>query len=151
MLPAASGKPTVVGKHGFGGELLLVAVSSRASSPWALSARLQLSPMKVAAVLAVLVFLGLGAYMIARETSVFAVRTIDIQGGSPRVKAEVRHALASELGRSLLRVSGAEVDREIASIPDIVSVHVSRSFPSTLRVTVRAERAVLLLRQGASS
>lgn len=107
--------------------------------------------MKVAAVLAVLVFAALGAYMVARETSVFAVRTIDIQGGSPRVKAEVRRALAPEVGRSLLRVSGSVVKSEIASIPDVVSVHVSRSFPSTLHVTVRAERAVLLLRQGASS
>ena len=128
-----------------------MAVSSRESSPWALPARLQLSPLKVAAVSAVLVFVGLGAYMVARETSVFAVRTIDIQGGSPRVKAEVRRALAPELGRSLLRVSASEVKREVASIPDVVSVHVSRSFPRTLHVTVRAERAVLLLRQGASS
>jgi cell division protein FtsQ len=105
----------------------------------------------VAAVSAVVVFLGLGAYMVARETSVFAVRTIAIEGGSPRVKAEVRHALADELGRSLLRVSGAQIDREIVSIPDVVSVHVTRSFPSTLRVTVRVERGVLLLRQGSSS
>jgi cell division protein FtsQ len=109
------------------------------------------SPLKVAAVLAVAVFLALGAYMVARETSVFAVRTIAIEGGSQRVKAEVRHALAGELGRSLLRVSGSEIEREVAAIPDVVSVHVTRSFPSTLRVTVRAERAVLLLRQGSSS
>jgi hypothetical protein len=129
----------------------VVAVSSRESSPRSLLTRLHLSPLKAAAVSAVLVLAGLCVYVAARETSVFAVRTIEIQGGSPRVKAEVRRALAPELGRSLLRVSGAEVEREVASIPDVVSVHVSRSFPGTLHVTVRAERAVLLLRQGASS
>jgi len=123
----------------------------RASSAAALPARLRVSPLKLAGVVVALAVLAVGAYVVARETSVFAVRTIAIEGGSPRVKAEVRRALAPEVGRSLLRVSGSQIDREVASIPDVVSVHVARSFPSTLRVTVRAERAVLLLRQGASS
>jgi cell division protein FtsQ len=128
-----------------------MAVNSPESSPRALSARLQLSPLKIAAVGAACVFVALGAYMVARETSIFAVRTIAIDGGSLRVKAEIQHVLEPEVGRSLLRVSGADVDREIASIPDVVSVRVSRSFPSTLRVIVRPERAVLLLRQGSTS
>jgi POTRA domain, FtsQ-type len=125
-----------------------VAASSRESSS---TAGFGVSGLKVTAVAAALVLVALGGYMIARETSVFAVRTIEIVGSSPRVKAEVRRALVPELGRSLLRVSAGEIDREISSIPDVVSVHVARSFPSTLRVTVRAERAVLLVRQGRAS
>lgn len=92
-----------------------------------------------------------GAYAAARETSIFAVRTIEVSGGSGRVKAEVREALAPELGRSLVRVSGSDVSRLADAIPDVVSVHFDRSFPHTLHVIVKPERAVLLLRQGRSS
>jgi cell division protein FtsQ len=100
--------------------------------------------------LGVAVFAG-GAYAVARETSIFAVRTIDIAGGSPRVKAEVRRALAPQLGRSLVTIDGGQIDRAVAAIPDVVSVRFDRSFPSTLRVTVRPERAVLVARQGSKS
>jgi cell division protein FtsQ len=89
-----------------------------------------------------------GAYAAARETSVFALRTIDISGGSPSVKAEVRAALAPELGRSLLVVKADAIDRLVAPIPDVRSVTVDRTFPHTLRVEVRPEHAVLLLRRG---
>ena len=95
--------------------------------------------------------LVVGAYAVARETSLFAVKTIDIAGGSPRIKAEVRRALQPEVGRSLISLSGADIDRRVAKIPDVVSVSFDRSFPSTLHVTVKAERAVLLVRQGSSS
>jgi len=92
-----------------------------------------------------------GAYAVARETSVFAVDTIDVHAGSARVRAEVRRALAPELGRSLVVIDGAEVARRVDVIPDVVSVRFDRSFTHTLRVTVRAERSVLLLRQRRSS
>ncbi len=95
--------------------------------------------------------LAVGAYAVARETSLFAVRTIDVAGGSPRIKAEVRRALRPELGRSLISLSGADINRRIAKLPDVVSVTFDRSFPSTLHVSVKVERAVLLVRQGSSS
>ena len=46
---------------------------------------------------------ALGAYLLARESSLFAVNTIEVRGGSPRVAAQVRHALASLAGTSLDR------------------------------------------------
>ena len=94
-----------------------------------------------------LLVLAAGAYAAALETSVFAVRRLAVGGGSPRAQAEVRRALAPELGRSLLRVSGADLDRRTAKLPDVISVRFDRAFPHTLRVTVKAERAVLLLRR----
>lgn len=100
--------------------------------------------------LAILV-LAAGVYAAARETSVFAVRTIAISGGSPRVQAEVRKALGPELGRSLLAVSGSMVSKRAQSVPDVVSVRFNRAFPHTLKVTVIPERAALLLRQGTTS
>jgi cell division protein FtsQ len=88
-----------------------------------------------------------GAYALARETSLFAVRAIAVSGGSPHVQAEVRRALRPELGRSLIVISGSEIASLVAPIPDVVSVRFDRAFPHTLHVTVRAEHAVLLIRQ----
>jgi cell division protein FtsQ len=113
--------------------------------------RIRLPYLRWIAAGAGVILLAAGAYAVARETSIFAVRTIDISGGSPRVKVEVRRALAPELGRSLIAIDSGQIDRAIASIPDVISVRFDRSFPSTLRVTVRPERAVLLVRQGSSS
>jgi cell division septal protein FtsQ len=88
------------------------------------------------------------AYAAAVETSLFAVRTLDIVGGSPRAQDELRTALAPELGRSLLRIGGSEIDRRVAAIPDVVGVSYDRRFPHTLHVRIEAERPVLLLRRG---
>ena len=93
--------------------------------------------------------LACGAYVAALETSVFAVRTIDVRGGTPLIRAEARRgALQGELGRSLLRVDGADLDRRLATLPGVASLDFDRAFPNTLRVTIRAERPVLVLRRG---
>jgi cell division protein FtsQ len=107
-----------------------------------------LKPVAVAA--AVAAFL-LGAYLIARETSIFAVRTVEVHAASPRIKAEVRKALGPQLGRSLLRIDEAALTRRLEALPDVVSARFDRSFPNTLTVTVRGERPVLLVRQGSAS
>jgi cell division protein FtsQ len=92
-----------------------------------------------------------GAYAGARETSVFAVRTLDVRGGSPRVQAQVRAALRPELGRSLVRVDGDELERRLAAVPDVLAMRYDRAFPNTLRVVVTPERPVLLLRRHKSA
>jgi cell division protein FtsQ len=115
------------------------------SSP--LIRRLVLSGRSAAVGLALLVLAG-AAYAAARETSIFAVTRLEIVGGTPRVQEEVRAALAGEVGRSLLEVNGDEIDRRIATAPDVMSVSFDRAFPNTLRVVVRPERPVLLLRRG---
>ena len=92
-----------------------------------------------------------GVYAAALETSVFAVRTIVIVGGTPRVQTELRQALAPDLGRSLLKIGSAQVARQVAAIPDLVGVTYDRQFPHTLRVRVNAERPVLLVRRGADT
>jgi len=91
--------------------------------------------------------LAVGAYVVARETSVFAVQTIDVRGGTPVVRAEVRAALRDESGVSLLRVGGADLTRRLAALPDVASFTYDRSFPHTLRIVVRRERPVLVVRQ----
>jgi cell division septal protein FtsQ len=92
-----------------------------------------------------------GGYAAALETSIFSVRKIAIVGGTPRVQNELRQALAPEVGRSLLRIDAAQIDRSVASIPDLIGVTYDRQFPHTLRVRVDAERPVLLVRRGADT
>jgi cell division protein FtsQ len=101
----------------------------------------------------VLVGLGLfvaaaGLYLVARQTSLFAVSTLDVRGGTPAIRAEVRAALAGDEGRSLLRVDRNQVAGLLAGVPDVSSFRYDRHFPHTLRVTIRPERAALVLRRG---
>ncbi len=112
--------------------------------------RLAPSGRSVAVGIALLALAG-GAYAVARETSVFAVTRVEVVGGTPRARAEARAALAGEIGRSLVKVSRGEIDRRIATSPDVMSVSLDRAFPHTLRVAVRPERPVLLLRRGSAS
>jgi cell division protein FtsQ len=98
-----------------------------------------------------LIALAVGAYVGARETSVFAVRTLEVRGATPAVRAQVQAALAPELGRSLLRVDESELDQRLATIAGIHSFRFDRAFPHTLKLVVRGERPVLVLRQGSAA
>jgi hypothetical protein len=98
-----------------------------------------------------LLVLAVGAYAGARESSVFAVRTLDVRGGSPALRAQVRAALADEVGQSLLKIDGTTLGRRIAPLPAVRSFRFDRAFPNTLRVVVRPEQAVLVLRRGSDA
>jgi cell division septal protein FtsQ len=100
--------------------------------------------------LGLLVF-GLAAYAFARETSLFALTRIDVQGGSPRLAAEVRQVLAPVVGTSLVGLDGAAAMRRVEDLPTVVSATYDRAFPHTLRVTVVPERPASVLRRGADS
>jgi len=95
--------------------------------------------------------LAAGAYVVARETSLFAVDRIDVSGGSPRVDAQVRQALAPFLGKSLIGFDGAAALRRIEALPTVVGATYDRSFPNTLSVTIEPERPAAVLRSGASA
>jgi cell division septal protein FtsQ len=95
----------------------------------------------VLAVLAVLAYVG------ARETSVFAVSTIDVRGGTPVLRAQVRAALADVAGTSLLKVGGATVESRLSPLSGVRSFTFDRAFPHTLRVVVKREVPVLVVRR----
>jgi cell division septal protein FtsQ len=94
-----------------------------------------------------LVAFAVGAYVVARETSVFAVQTIDVRGGTPALRAQVRAALAPAVGTSLLKVDGDTVAHAVAPLPGVRSYSFDRSFPHTLRVVVRQEQPAYVLRR----
>lgn len=87
----------------------------------------------------------------ARETGVFAVRTIDVGGAPPGVAAQVRRALQPTRGTSLLKVDLDATLRTVEALPTIASARFDRAYPHTLRVVVVPERAVAVVRQGAAS
>ena len=89
-----------------------------------------------------------GTYLAARQSAVFAVRTVEIRGAPPAVTAQVRDTLRPLEGESLLRVDLDSVASRLAAIPSVQRASFDRAFPHTLRVAVVAERPVAVLRRG---
>ena len=90
-------------------------------------------------------------YLAARETSLFAVRTLDVTGAPPAVRRDVEEAAAPLVGESLVGLDGAELRGELEALPSVRSAHVDRAFPNTLRIAVVPERPAAVLRRGADA
>jgi cell division protein FtsQ len=90
-------------------------------------------------------------YVVARETSMFAVRTIEVDGASPSVAAEVRSELRSFDGRSLVSIDGASVAHRVDGLASVRQAVVDRAFPHTLRIRIVPEVPVAVLRRGVES
>ena len=86
--------------------------------------------------------------VVARDTSVFAVRTIEVSGPDRKLDRRVESALAPLRGRSLLKVNGGELTRLATALPQVAAVTYDRAFPNTLRVTVQPEQPVAVVRHG---
>jgi cell division protein FtsQ len=99
----------------------------------------------VAAVALLTAAVGL-LYVAGRETSMFALRDVVVQGAPRPVAAEVRAALKPLVGRSLVALSPGEAARLVRQLPTIVSASADRDYPHTLRVTVRPERPIAVVR-----
>jgi len=63
---------------------------------------------------------ALGAYVLARETSLFAIDRIEVRGGSPRVAAQVRRALGALAGTSLVGLDGSSVAGRVDALPTVL-------------------------------
>jgi cell division septal protein FtsQ len=95
--------------------------------------------------------LALGGYLLARETSMFAVRRVEVTGARPSVVERVDAALAPLAGRSLLTVDRAAIERNLRQLPDVSVVSYDRAFPHTAQIVVSAERPVAILRRGSDA
>lgn len=98
-----------------------------------------------------LIALAGGAYLIARETSIFGVQRIEVEGAPPALAAQIRSALAPLEGTSLVSFGRSDADRRLAGIPQIASVRYDRAFPHTLRVRVSVEQPVAVLRKASDA
>jgi cell division protein FtsQ len=108
------------------------------------------SPRSLLVGLGVLALAG-GAYAVARESSAFAVDRIEVRGASPRVAAQVRHAVAPLRGTSLLALDGHALVQGVDALPTVVAAGFDRAFPHTLRIVVVPEQPVAVVRQGAKA
>jgi cell division protein FtsQ len=60
----------------------------------------------------------------------------------------VRAALRPYVGRSLVRFDAEAAARRLSEVSEVADTHFDRAFPHTLKVRVRLERPVAVLRQG---
>ena len=95
--------------------------------------------------------LAVGGYLVARETSMFSVREMEVTGARPSVVQRVDEALAPLAGKSLLTVDAAAIDRHLQRLPDVSLISYDRAFPHTARIVVSAERPAAVLRHGAGA
>lgn len=108
-------------------------------------------PLVVALAAVAFVGAGVGAYVLARQSSVFALERIEVEGAPPAVAAEVRSSLETYRGESLVRFDSNGASRRLSTVAEIAQARFDRAFPHTLKVRVRLERPVAVLRQGADA
>jgi cell division protein FtsQ len=77
---------------------------------------------------------GLGYIVIF--TSTFGARSINVVGAKTIPADTVRAAAAIEPGKPLVRLDTDEVAARVGKLPKVFSVEVSRSFPSTVEITI---------------
>jgi hypothetical protein len=87
-------------------------------------------------------------YLGARETPVFSIRSIEVSGGSPAVRAAARKAVQPIVGESLVALDGGALVDELQALPSVRSATYDRAFPSTLRIVVQAEVPLATVRIG---
>lgn len=91
------------------------------------------------------------AYVGARETSVFAVQQVRVEGASPSITRLVERALSDTRGESLMTIDIERARTAVESVPWVAFASFDRAFPHTLSVRVVAERPVAVIRQGTAA
>jgi len=91
------------------------------------------------------------ALVVARETPLFGLSTIEVTGAPPGVQRQVERALENRRGESLVALDLEEASADIQALPTVAEVEFDRAYPHGLRVTVVPERPVAVVRQGATA
>lgn len=86
------------------------------------------------------------AYLAARHTPLFAVQELQVQGAPPRVEQAIRAELQPVLGTSLVALDGGELVDRLESLPVVKAAAYDRAFPHTLRLVIRPERQLAVVR-----
>ena len=89
-------------------------------------------------------------YVGARETSVFALRTVEVEGAHGDVRQSILQALDGTHGTSLVSLDGDALVRRLEALPSVQSVTYDRAFPHTLRLTVVPEQPVAVVDQASA-
>ena len=91
------------------------------------------------------------ALLVARESSLFGVRSIEVTGAGPGVARQVERALENRKGASLVGFDLDAARADVLDLSTVAGVSFDRAFPHTLRVVVDPERPVAVARQGAAA
>ena len=84
-----------------------------------------------------------GGYEALRSSEAFAVQSVGVDGGSPKLRKDVERAARDAIGEaSLLGVDRRGVELGVMQIPQVRSAEVDRAFPDLLRIRVVPERPV---------
>jgi cell division protein FtsQ len=86
------------------------------------------------------------AYLAARHTPLFAVQELHVQGAPPRVEQTIRAELQPVVGTSLVALDGGELVDRLESLPVVKAAAYDRAFPHTLRLVIRPERQLAVVR-----
>jgi len=86
------------------------------------------------ALAALVTVLGVGYLVVF--TSTFGARSVNVVGARTIPADAIRAAAAIEPGTPLVRLDTEEVAARVGKLPKVFSVEVSRSFPSTVEITV---------------
>jgi cell division protein FtsQ len=97
-------------------------------------------------VLALAILVGAGWALLG--SSLLVVRHVRIASAGQVPAAQVRAAAAVRSGTPLARLDTAAVTRRVESIPQVLSAHVTRSWPDTVVITVTARVAELAVASG---
>lgn len=91
---------------------------------------------------------AVGSWIAARETNLFAVEQIAVSGAEGGIPGQVRGALRDSRGESLLALDLDAARRSVEALPSVARATFDRAYPHTLRVEIRPERPVAVVRQG---
>jgi cell division septal protein FtsQ len=89
-------------------------------------------------------------YLGARETPMFAVRTVEVDGAPATVRQAILESLEETRGTSLVSLDGDAVVRRLEALPSVQSVTYDRAFPHTLRLVVVPEKPVAVVNQASN-
>lgn len=109
--------------------------------------RQRLRRIAVAAVLSVVVIAGYGV----SRSPLLDVDRLTIQGLSPTESTEVQAALVDLVGRPMVSVDPGEITDRVESMAWVADAHVTRRWPGTLELNVRARVAVAAVGEGPSA
>jgi cell division protein FtsQ len=90
-------------------------------------------------------------YLGARETPLFALRSVEVKGAPASVRAAVLREVDALRGESLVALDGGALVRRLEALPSVQSVTYDRAFPHTLRLVVRPEQPVAVVHRAKSS
>ena len=85
----------------------------------------------------------------AKERKRLETSEIGVSGANEWVSAQTIHVIADkQAGKSLFLVSAHEVTEQLKSIPGVSEAKVSKQFPKSMSVEVKAQRPAAMLKRG---